>query len=326
MSDKPARYIDDDGTIIYRASSLGTCDGVMLGIAAGRTPNQPPEWLQTIFDEGHTAEPMILGMLLGSGPDRAGLVLDTQTEWDLYIGEINDRPVIVRGHSDGWDPAADVIVECKKFRSSTWPKFLSAKIEVSDLYPWQTSAYMHAAGQAGYGPRLLFVGGHWQNDTVSEIAVFEYADPPIALSAIRKRIARWENMIAEGIDVTDLAGCSARFYPCPMWGKGCPAETEPVNDIELSGEWADLAATYIAELDALSASTRDHDAALKAAKTRKKELEAGLDALVEAMLDADVIDAPPKRLKVGGRTLTHVVSEIPEKVSKPYRLDYWKVQ
>lgn len=324
---RPARYIDDNGDVIYRASSLGTCDGVILGVAAGRTPNPPPEWLQTIFDEGHAAEPMILERL-AQIPEWAHLNLDTQTVWELHVGTINDRDVIIRGHSDGWDANADVLVECKKFRSSTWPKFQTAKIEVSDLYPWQASAYMHAAGQNGWGPTLLFVGGHWEHDAVTEIAVFRYDDIPIPLSAIRKRIARWENMIADGIDVTDLTGCTTRQFPCPMFGKGCPAETVDMTDttVDLTGEWADLASTYIAELDTLSAATREHDAALKALKARKKELEVGLDALVEAMLEADIVATPPKRLKIGERTLTHVVSDIPEKTSKPYRLDYWKVQ
>jgi hypothetical protein len=325
--DRPIRYAEHDGTIVYRASGLGACDGVILGLAAGRKPNDVPAWLQEVFDEGHRAEPMILDQLLTLEPGHYNhLVLDTQTEWELEVGEINGRRVIVRGHSDAWDPNADVIVECKKFRDSTWPKFMRSKVECSPLYPWQVSSYMHAAGQQGYGPRLLFVGGHWVGGELPEIGVFEYADPPISLSAIRRRIARWENMIESGMDLTDLREkCSTPMFPCPMYRKGCPNELDDSTVVELTGDYILAAETLIAELEKEGRITKTANEMLKSSKERKSVLEDGLRALQEALVDDGVVDAPPKKMRVGEYVVSHVNSDVPEKVVKGYTLDYFKL-
>jgi hypothetical protein len=327
--DRPIRYVEHDGTIVYRASGLGACDGVILGLAAGRKPNAVPAWLQEVFDEGHYAESFILDKLTSLSLHEH-LKLDTQTEWELEVGEINDRRVIVRGHSDGWDPDADVIVECKKFRDSTWPKFQTAKVECSPLYPWQVSVYMHAAGQQGYGPTLLFVGGHWDSTDsaapISEIEVFEYVDPPIPLSAIRRRIARWENMIADGLDVTDLREpCTSPMFPCAMFGKGCPNETAEDTTLELTGDHLLVAETIAVEMARQASIAKTADEMAKAVKKRKKELEDGLRALHDALIEDGVVDAPPKKMRAGVYVLSHVTSEVPEKTVKGYQLDYFKV-
>jgi hypothetical protein len=329
MSDnRPTRYLDHDGTVVYRASGFGSCDGVILGLAAGRQPNPTPEWLQVVFDEGTRMEQPILDRLLALEPGHYNhLVLDTQTEWELEIGEINDRRIIIRGHSDGWDANSMTIVECKKFRDSTWPKFQRQAIECNPLYPWQVSVYMWAAAQQGYAPRLLFVGGHYDqsNDEITEIGVFEYPDPPIPLSAIRKRIARWENMIGEGLDVTDLTSpCTTPMFPCAMFGKGCPNETA-TEAITLDGEREQIAVTIAQEMEKQGRISRTAEETLRAAKERKKELEAGLRALHADLIESGVLPSAPKKMLAGGYTLTHVSSEVPEKVVKGYSLDYFKI-
>lgn len=60
-------YIDDDGAVVYRASSLGRCTGALVRARLGVTPSPPPESMQERFDEGHAWEERVL--LAGFGVD-----------------------------------------------------------------------------------------------------------------------------------------------------------------------------------------------------------------------------------------------------------------
>jgi hypothetical protein len=336
--DRPIRYIDPDGTVVYRASGLGACDGVLLGLGRGRKPNAVPEWLQEVYDEGHRMESTILAQLQEQEAF-AGYQFDSQTEWELEVGEINDRRVIVRGHTDGWDVTERTFAEAKKFRPSTWPKFLSKGVECSPLYPWQASVYMHAAIQQGFQDvNMVFVGGEYipevldddgnvtERERINSVHPFMLSTPPIPLKAIRKRIARWENMIDDGLDVTDLREqCKPSMYPCPMFGKGCPSETEKDEPLLLTGDYA-IAGELIATALATQASiAKTANQMLAAVKSKKKELEADLHAFRQQLVDDGVVTELPPKMSAGGFTLTHVTGEVPERVAKGYELDYFKV-
>ena len=328
--DRPLRYVEADGTVVYRASGLGACDGVVLGLAAGRKPNQTPAWLQEVYDEGTRMEASIVAKAQQWYESEYDQHLDwtSQDEWELEVGEINDRRVIVRGHSDGWDADLQVFGEAKKFRDSTWPKFLSKKIECNPLYPWQVSVYMHAAIQQGFNPSTLFIGGHYdkENGEITEIDVFEYPDPPIPLKAIRKRIARWENMIADGLDVTDLSDpCTSPMFPCAMFGKGCPNEVEKDEPLALTGEHAFALEQLMGEWQKNASIITTANRMLTAAKERKKELEEGIRGVREALVNDGVVDTAPAKLRVGDFVVAHITGSVPEKVTKGYELDYFKV-
>lgn len=323
--DRPIRYLDADGTVVYRASGLGACDGVILGLAAGRHPAKTPDWLLEVYEEGNVAEPFIMSRLAEryDSDHDALLRFDTQTEWELEVGEINDARVIVRGHSDGWDEDHAVIAEAKKFRDSTWPKFLRQGVECNDLYPWQVSTYMHAAIQQGHTDvRCLFVGGHWsgdEGDPVSEVEWHELADPPLPLKAIRKRIARWENMIADGLDVTDLSSCSTRMFPCAMFGRGCPSESGDDETVELTGEHAEVAAMLAEQWVTQQSIITTAKRMIEAAEERKKALREGINGLLED------IGTDHKKMTAGGYKLVHVTGSVPPKEVRGYDLDYWKI-
>jgi hypothetical protein len=328
--DRPLRYLDPDGTVVYRASGLGVCDGIVLGLARGRRPNAIPEWLQEVYDEGHRMEDVIIGELTALD-EYEHLHLDSQTEWTLEIGEINDRLVIVRGHSDGWDITAETIVEAKKFRPSTWPKFQRQAIECNPLYPWQASVYMHAARQLGIEAQLLFVGGAYHPadevfaESIEEIGVFQYGDPPLPLNAIRRRIVRWERMIEEGLDVTDIDECTPKQYPCAMFGKGCPGESKADEALELTGAWADKARPIIETLSAKQSIIKTANEMIKAADAHKKKAQADLLAVFDEMVEAGVVSQSPKKVTLDGVTISHVTGDVPEKVTKGYALNYLKI-
>lgn len=318
--DRPNRYLDPDGTVVYRASSLGMCDGVVLGLAAGRKPAKTPEWMLEVYEEGNVAEPLILAMLAEQHDIEVGT---DQHEVELEIGEINDRRVIVRGHTDGWKETSDAvtIVEAKKFRDSTWPKFQRSGVECMDIYPWQVSVYMHAALQDGLAPTLYFVGGHWDGEGgISEIGMFTHMDPPIPFKDIRKRVARWENLIEQGLDVTDLESCSTRMFPCAMFGKGCPSETAEVVTHEWKGADNEVAVELGKILVKQAGIKKTANQMLTNAEKEYKNASEGLRALIEA---TGVDEA--RKFTIDGVTITRVVKETPAHERKASKSDYFQV-
>jgi len=203
---RPARYVEADGTVVYRASSLGMCDRIFSALDAGYDPMAHPAWFQEVLDEGTNAEDAIRDMW----EDRyANQVFNTQGEVEL---EVMDG-VVIRGHIDG--QAGDALWEAKKFRPSTWSKFIRSGVEAMPWYPMQTSIYMHALGLQ----EMYFVGGLFDPDTktILDIVQHIYHAPPINMLAIRKRVAKLEGIINDGIHVMDVACPPTAMYPCPFY-------------------------------------------------------------------------------------------------------------
>lgn len=238
MSDnRPARYIDPDGTIVYRASALGMCDRIFAALAAGYDPMAHPEWFQQILDEGTEMEDQIRAMW----EDRTGVIVGgMQGAVDL---EVMDG-VVIRGHIDGEIDTDNSLWEAKKMRPSTWEKFKRSGVECMPTYPWQTSAYMHALNLTS----MHFVGGLYDVDNNEIVDVYEhtYHAPPINMLAIRKRIAKLEGIINDAIHVTDVACPSTAQYPCPFYylhDDNSPQPKErPADEIivPILAEWVQL--------------------------------------------------------------------------------------
>lgn len=216
---RPFRYVEtgDDGTetVVYRASSVGACERALIATARKYERRQHPDWFDAVLDEGRRMEPFIDAIW----QDTAGQeVTGGQDTVELHVGEIDGRNVIVRGHIDGMIDGSNgkTLVEYKKFRPSTWGKFLQQGVEVNVNYPWQVSVYMHAGGFDS----AMFVGGLYspETDRITEVAEFRLATPPIPLAAIRRKVARIERMVNAGYDpCDDGVVCKATMYPCPYF-------------------------------------------------------------------------------------------------------------
>lgn len=261
MSDnRPARYIDPDGTIVYRASALGMCDRIFAALAAGYDPMAHPEWFQRVLDEGTDMEDSIRAMW----EDRTGLtVVNTQGSVEL---EVMDG-VVIRGHIDGQEAFNLGLWEAKKFRPSTWDKFKRSGVECMPTYPMQTSIYMHALNTS----EMFFVGGLYDvdNNEIIDIHEHRYLAPPINMLAIRKRIAKLEGIINDAIHVTDVACPSTAQYPCPFYylhDDDSPQPKERPGDeiiVPILTEWVQLqqekapAAKVVREVDARIKELKD---------------------------------------------------------------------
>lgn len=222
MSEYAARY-ELDGNIYYRASAIGMCDRLFLALANHYEPKDHPDYFQEILDEGTRSEPFIIARYENQFDFD---VTDAQREVKL---EVLDGVYII-GHIDGIAvnhraSISDVLFEAKKFRDSTWKKFLTQGIEVYPHYAWQFSAYWHALNiQEGH-----FVGGHYvpQLDRsgnpipgkgkITEIEQKVLLAPPIPLLAIKKRIARLEALINDSTNVMDVKCIQPLMYPCPFF-------------------------------------------------------------------------------------------------------------
>lgn len=216
MSDnRPPRYVEtnDDGTerVIYRASALGMCDRIFVALANGYDPMAHPAWFQEVLDEGTDSEAAIRQMYQDEYPEH-GQVIDTQRVVEMEILE----DVWVRGSIDGFNGD---LFEAKKFRDSTWQKFLRSGVEAQKNYPMQTAFYIHALreeeGNDDIG--MHFVGGRYSDGEIKEIHVKGYSDPAVPLLAIRKRVAKLEALINAGNHPTDVPCQVPAMYPCPFY-------------------------------------------------------------------------------------------------------------
>ena len=232
MSDnRPVRYVEDDGTIVYRASGLGLCDRIYVALDQGYDPMAFPEWFQQVLDEGTAMEDTIRQMFM----DEYGeVVVDDQreVEWEVMDG------VVIRGHIDGrvCQPVPgpdDALWEGKKVRPSGWDAFKRKGVEWHKNYPMQVSVYMHALGLS----RLFFTGGLYDPDKqeILETYTHAYHDPPINKLAIRKRVAKLEGLINGGTHAMDVGCPPTPDFPCPFYylhDDDAPEPTErPADDV-----------------------------------------------------------------------------------------------
>lgn len=263
MSDnRPARYIDAEGTVVYRASALGMCDRIFAALDQGYDPLAHPEWFQRVLDEGTEMEDQIREMWEA----RSGQVVEnTQGEVEL---EVMDG-VVIRGHIDGEVVGMSTLFEAKKFRPSTWEKFKRQGVECQPNYPMQTSIYMLGRGLTA----MSFVGGLYDPDANEIIDVFDhqYLAPPINLLAIRKRVAKLEGIINSGVHVMEVSCPSTAMYPCPFYYLHDDDSPQPK---ERPGD--DIITPILVEWVRLEAEKAEPAAEVRRIEARMKELKEGV--------------------------------------------------
>lgn len=290
MEQKPARWVDNDGIVHYRASSLGMCDRVFVAIAQGMTPHAHPEWFQEVLDEGTRMEDEIVRQF---NAEHDTEIFDSQRKVRL---EIMDG-VVIDGTIDGLVPSPTIpsLMDAKKFRDSTWGKWLRNGVECNANYPMQMSIYMHALSDEYDGDVGLFmVGGHFDvdTDTITEIHTHAYIDPMVNRLAIRKRVAALEKLIVGGAMVTDVACPATPMYPCPFFYLHDDGAVEPPArpaDADVG-----LLLTGIVEMQE---KKRELDKEVRELDKNIKALKGGLEGWAEA---AGKEDGETSRLEVEG--------------------------
>lgn len=272
MSDnRPARYVEN-GITYYRASSLGLCDKMFVALANDYQPLAHPEWFQEVLDEGTNAEAAINEMW----EDQTELA--TIGSQDTLYLEVMDN-VFVVGHTDGMTTTDEVVLrEYKKFRPSTWEKFLRVGVESQPSYPWQVSVYMHAIG----AEECEFVGGKYVDGKIEEVYCHRLLMPPIPLLAIKKRVAKLEGLINSGALVSNV-GCQVQMYPCPMYYLHDDDEVVVLPRVDAD----DILKRLARELAKVEAALKPHQQEVKKLLEDAKILKQGVHGWLEANGIAD---------------------------------------
>jgi hypothetical protein len=295
----------------------------MVAVARGVKGKPHPQWFQDVLNEGHRAEPEILARNLAeqtgfpryvepsSGKDQHEVYLD--------VGEIDGKRVVIVGHVDAIqaDEWGDwqYVVEAKKFRKSTYKTAASKGPWYTDYYLTQMSIYMHATGLKG-----KWVAGEWDGERIIDHRTHELQVPPVSLPFIKMRVARVERLLNEGY-MPDEVECTNN-YPCPFWFlhdvKEKGSSKVSADKKVLEGE-AEALAFQLAEVQELISSEKE---ILKALEDQKKELAAQFKKLTSD-------DPADTKWSVANGDLevdiTRVQSDVPEKVTKAYKLDYYKI-
>ena len=144
MSDDRANVYEEEGTVIYRASGLGSCTKMLVAQRLGYRPMATPQRAQGWFDRGVRHEAACIAVMESEGWELADTG-EAQSEINLKIGNS-----IVRGHKDGRGKHPDFgnkrfVIEAKSPKS--WQMFVDELYSPSpsflvEKYKWQISAYM----------------------------------------------------------------------------------------------------------------------------------------------------------------------------------------
>lgn len=310
---RPSRYIEErDGgeLVVYRASSLNKCPRALVALARGYPPEPLPDFMLEVFAEGHRYEPAIIEKLEAlQGADVEG----RQEVYELDLGEMHGRQVVVRGSVDGEinSDSHRTLVEIKKVRYGGWAEFCRKKVEYVDSYPWQLSAYMLAGGFHD----ALFVGGRLEDGEITALSVNHYPDPPIPFKAIRDRVQQVEDLIAEGWGVPEVT-CTDQ-YPCEFF-KFHDVPDEP-EEYELDDRYEDV----VREFDVLDAAYRAQKA--KADRLDRRRRKAA-DQLREMLGLDGARAAGAKKLVRGETVITRTVKTIAAHMRKETTQDYFTVK
>lgn len=283
---RPPRY-EENGRIIYRASSLMMCDRVFMALAEAYTPASNPEWFQEVLDEGTAMERPIIERYEEQF-DAAVVGGQQVLEMEVIDG------VWIRGHIDGERADREgVLIEAKKVRESSWGKFKRQGIEYIVHYPWQLSFYMHAGGYE----EAEVVGGMYDKDekAIKDLYVHSITQPPIPWKDIVKRIARLEAMVNSGKRVDDVK-CNVRQFPCPFFYLHDADDEEAPPLRELPDELVEM----IGERELIKAQTSELRKKAEELEPRVKEIN---KALEEWMRKASVDDDQFIRVEVGDEEL-----------------------
>ena len=278
-SDRPARIVRD-GNVYWRASMIGGCERGLLAAAMPHKypPRAWPDDFQVILDEGKRLEDRISDAWAEQTGEATRFA---QKRIELYIGNINDVDVYIEGQIDGVALEARNLREFKKFRESSWQRFMQAGVEFTKYYPWQVSVYMHAlTAEGGVPVGCECVGGRYDHeaDRLVEVYGHRLIDPPIAMRAIRAKVARLENMIAQGFDPREGV-CAADQFPCRWWYlHDLPDAPDSAAPVELADPEWEMVADWLVVSRAASEGRKE----VKALEKRAGELRDGIIAALRA--------------------------------------------
>jgi len=144
---RPITYVEDDGTVVYRASAIGGCRVALIASRLGIEPAGPPDAVREAATQGVELEDVALGRLLLDGWDLEQGQRQVEREVRLSSG----TTALVRGHVDSIGDPRDgggaCVVEVKSRNERDFARLVAEGLAaVPESHQWQMSAYAHALG------------------------------------------------------------------------------------------------------------------------------------------------------------------------------------
>lgn len=220
--ERPPRY-EENGRVIYRASSLGACVKSLVALGIGMTPTDFPDWLYEKFQQGIDGEPVVIDMLRDNWR-----IMDQEEghnlQWhdgQLYV-EVNvGTRVVIRGHADGIGTCYKAPI--MQYGETEWvtgdTRLIEVKCVTEDytrvvlndppmMYQVQVSVY---GGYFGL-PVMMALGIKDADGKVVNVVTQMVDELPLTMAQVKRRAMFIESCIESG----ELPSCDVRQFPCPF--------------------------------------------------------------------------------------------------------------
>lgn len=233
LVNKPMVYEDaDTGRIVYRASSLLSCQNALLIARTGVDGVAPPEKLQKRFDEGHEQEALILGKL---DKDHGFNCYGQQQEVEIPVGP----GALIRGHVDALSALDDAIVHTidevpvgqnrtvgnmlgegllgvidgKALAPAGYATWRSKFFEAYLYYLWQQGVYLYGLG---FDAVIMAVKDKVTGDISVDLFTMDWYKRRLPKATIFQRVMTVEKW-AKDPDALFKTPCSPKMWPCPFF-------------------------------------------------------------------------------------------------------------
>lgn len=277
MSDnRPAVYVDDDGVIVYRASSVGACPRELVAVRRGKTPLPPSDNQEFAMAEGWRQENYIRALLDDAGydiPYRPGEV--DQEEYRVWV--VPDRIAIV-GHLDdrAFERATNRPFTCEYKSMGTsviakWLKNPIATLKGDMRYGFQATVIMTALSL----PLLYAIKERPAQGEMSDgrFAHFVLEEPPFDFEQIRAHVMAVE-MAARG-DEDEWPNCPTDSRARYLCNFPFLHDEELVEDIPDLAEMFERARQLQLTIDGAEDELKDLKKAIRA-ELESRELRRGV--------------------------------------------------
>lgn len=216
MSDNRGWVYDDNGTIVYRASSLGSCTRSLVAARLGESQFPFNASIRAAMDESSDAEEKAIhAYRVMTGHDviwqQKEVELNIKIDLDLTQTTVGsyDIPVIVRGHIDGLDQTDDCIIEVKCFSGRNFAAYdmdglgAPALKHLRRRYKLQAAVYGHATERP---VRFVIYNKHAEGEE-DRLIIGPMTDPGMyeSITAIQSHI----QFIEQCAEMDDLPPCDA---------------------------------------------------------------------------------------------------------------------
>lgn len=247
MSDNRPPVYKDNGTVVFRASSVGMSLKALVALIMGFEPVPPSKRLEEIFETGHRLEPEIVqGVRDQYATENYFQVYEVEEDTGEQIEvelEVTDN-AIIRGHVDGVAYKGGnnrYVVEAKSFSDSLYRQHINGKLfDSNPYYRDQLTVYMEALGL----PALYAVGlketDEDGNVTLAEVDVEEIPTPPGDINKIKAKLIKAMDLAEKGELPVE---CDCNFF-CPTPYLHEQTDEHVIDDADLSLRIDALCATY----------------------------------------------------------------------------------